>query len=103
MSQPAALVGNLLAAIGLAIGGALLVDYALSWFGGAPFALCAVFGVIDLVLGRTVGMLMIWVGLVAWVLSGMRQGGYLALVIGGFVIYGFPTWFAEALGARCGG
>lgn len=95
------LIGNLAVLIALAIGSAFLLDQAWSWFGGTPFAMCATYGFVDLVFGKTVGLTLVCLGLIVWVLSGMQNGAYLALALGGMLIGVFPGIFAHYLGAAC--
>lgn len=106
MSRPVitipALIGNVVVLIGLAIGSAFLLDHAWVWFGGTPFAVCATVGFVDLVFGKTVGLILVCLGLIVWVLSGLQNGAYLALAIGGLFIGTFPQIFAHYLGASCG-
>lgn len=100
-SAAAALVGNFAALILLILALAYLLDVAWAWLGGAAFAVCAVIDVVDLVLGKTVGMIMTCIGVIVFGLSGFKNGAFLALAVGGIIIGILPEYAAGALGLGC--
>ncbi|TFF17199.1 hypothetical protein E3C22_24285 [Jiella endophytica] len=95
------LLANIFAAVALFLGNAFLIDLAWGWFGGTPFALCAILAVVQAVFGQTLALILTMVGILGWAFSRFQNGGYLALAIGGVVLSSFSGVFLHYLGAAC--
>lgn len=102
-SSPEGMVGTIIVIVGLIIGGAYLIDSLWTWFGARPFAVCAVMVPVDLILGKTVGLIVTFLGLVLWTLSGFQNTSALTTAVAGLFLGVFPQLFASYLGARCFG
>lgn len=98
---PADLIGNAVVIIGVCIAGAWLLDGLWSYLGWKPWMVCSAMALMQATIGQAFSMIIICLGLVLFFLTGMRNGGYLVLVIGGVILSQFPGVFAHYLGASC--
>jgi hypothetical protein len=94
-------ISNVLMLLGLLIAGAYLVDRLWLWMGWAPWAFCGVMPVLDLVLGKTVALVLITVGLLGLLVSGFKDASSGALVAGGFLLSILPQLIGGHLGVFC--
>ena len=102
MSDPVRLVGNLVAVIGVILAVAYLIDHVWLWFGGTPWAFCGLFPVLT-ILAHTVTLVMVVVGMIAFLFSGGRNGAAGILILGGLVVGMAPSLIGGYLGGFCGG
>ncbi|MCQ0990546.1 hypothetical protein [Jiella marina] len=95
------ILANLVAIIAVILGSAFVLDVIWAWFGQPPFALCGLLPIVDLVLGRTIGTIFIYAGLIAWGFSLFQNASYLLLALSGVVLSGIPGMITAALGVSC--
>lgn len=93
------LVGNLVAILAVAIGGAVLLDIVLGWFGSPPFVLCSIFLPLVLTFSYTPAIVLGTIGFAVWAVQGFKSGSGSALMFGAFMLGIIPMVLPHYLGA----